>query len=118
MARMSIRIDLGPERRLGPGKVLLLERIAEHGSISAAGRSLKMSYKRAWDLVAELNATFASPLVEAQLGGRHGGGARLTELGKTLVAHYRAIEREAEAASRAHLDALDAALLHVPEQPS
>jgi molybdate transport system regulatory protein len=107
---MSIRIDLDPEHRLGPGKVLLLERIGEHGSISAAGRSLKMSYKRAWDLVAELNATFASPLVAAKLGGRHGGGATLTELGADLVSRYRAIEREADAAVRGHLHALDAAL--------
>ena len=112
MARLSIRIDLDPEHRLGPGKVLLLERIGEHGSISAAGRSLKMSYKRAWDLVAELNATFASPLVEAKLGGRQGGGAHLTEFGAKLVSHYRAIEREADIAAREHLDVLGSALRH------
>ena len=109
MARMSIRIDLGETGRLGPGKIALLERIVEHGSISAAGRSLAMSYKRAWDLVADLNASFESPLVVARMGGRAGGGACLTELGTALVAHYRAIEREAEAAVRPHLDAVQAA---------
>lgn len=108
MARMSIRIDLDQNGRLGPGKILLLERIAEHGSISAAGRSLKMSYKRAWDLVAELNGSFVSPLVRAKMGGRHGGGAQLTDLGEELVSHYRAIEREAEAAVRLHLEAVQA----------
>ena len=69
-----------------------------------------MSYKRAWDLVAEMNASFRSPLVSAQMGGRHGGGARLTELGQELVSHYRAIEQEAEAAVRTHLDAVQAAV--------
>lgn len=109
MARMSIRIDLDREGRLGPGKVLLLERIAEHGSISAAGRSMRMSYRRAWELVADINAAFSAPLVAAQSGGRQGGGATLTPLGATLVAEYRAIEREAAAAVAPRLRALEQA---------
>ncbi len=109
MASMSIRIDLDQDRRLGPGKVLLLERIAEHGSIAAAGRSMTMSYRRAWELVAALNQSFAEPLVAAQMGGRQGGGASLTPLGEKLVAHYRAIEREAAVAVEPHLRALQAA---------
>lgn len=107
MARMSIRIDLDRDGRLGPGKVALLERIAEGGSISAAGRAMDMSYRRAWQLVAELNASFAAPLVTAQMGGRQGGGATLTDLGTRLVAEYRAIEREAEAAVAPRLKALE-----------
>ena len=78
MAKLSIRIDLDPGGRLGPGKVALLEQIEAQGSISAAGRAMGMSYKRAWDLVAALNAAFRTPLVQAQMGGRHGGGAALT----------------------------------------
>ena len=109
MARMSIRIDLDHDGRLGPGKVTLLERIAETGSISAAGRAMAMSYPRAWRLVADLNASFAEPLVAAQMGGRQGGGATLTPLGLRLVAEYRAIEREAEAAVAPRLRALEAA---------
>jgi molybdate transport system regulatory protein len=97
MARLSIRIDLDDDGRLGPGKVLLLERIAEHGSIAAAGRSMRMSYRRAWELVADINASFGRPLVAVQMGGRRGGGASLTSLGQALVGHYRAIEREAAA---------------------
>lgn len=109
MARLSIRIDLEGDGRLGPGKVLLLERIAECGSIAAAGRSMAMSYRRAWELVAEINGAFREPLVSARMGGRHGGGAGLTPLGARLVAEYRAIEREAAAAVAERLAALQAA---------
>src|SRR5260370_20405015 len=73
MPRLSIRIDFDQEGRLGPGKVALLERIASEGSISAAGRSMNMSYKRAWELVAEINQSFTEPLVSAQTGGKTGG---------------------------------------------
>lgn len=109
MARMSIRIDLEADGRLGPGKVMLLERIAEQGSISGAARAAGMSYKRAWDLVAEMNASFAGPVIDARMGGTRGGGACLTELGQDLVRHYRAIEQEAQRAVRPHLEALQAA---------
>ncbi len=112
MPRLSIRIDFDspgdPGGRLGPGKVLLLERIAREGSIAAAGRSMNMSYKRAWDLVAEINASFTEPLVAAQTGGKAGGGAALTPRGEELVRHYRAIERKALAATAPHLKALQA----------
>ncbi|MDO9426426.1 MAG: winged helix-turn-helix domain-containing protein [Methylobacterium sp.] len=96
MARLSIRIDLGPDHRVGPGKVHLLEMIAEHGSISAAGRALGMSYRRAWMLVEAMNKGFGRPVVDAQIGGKSGGGARLSPFGADVVAHYRAIERAAE----------------------
>ena len=99
MARLSIRIDLGPDHRIGPGKVRLLEAIAEHGSISAAGRALGMSYRRAWMLVEAMNRGFGRPVVEAQAGGRAGGGARLSALGAEIVARYRAIEDAAAAAA-------------------
>jgi molybdate transport system regulatory protein len=106
MPQLSIRIDFDDEGRLGPGKVALLERIAQEGSISAAGRSMNMSYKRAWELVADINRNFEEPLVTAQTGGRTGGGASLTERGKELIRHYRAIERKALAATARHLEAL------------
>ena len=116
MARMSIRIDLDRDRRVGPGKVLLLERIAECGSISAAGRSLNMSYRRAWLLVADLNTSFDQPLVEAQMGGRQGGGATLTELGREMIRRYRTIEHEAQAAVEPHLAAVQAAASKRPAE--
>ena len=99
MARLSIRIDLGPDWRIGPGKVQLLEAIAEHGSISAAGRALGMSYRRAWLLVEDMNKGFGRPVIEAQIGGKAGGGARLSPFGTDVIAHYRAIERAAEKAA-------------------
>jgi molybdate transport system regulatory protein len=108
MPQLSIRIDFDDEGRLGPGKVTLLERIAQEGSISAAGRSMKMSYKRAWELVSDINQSFEEPLVTAQTGGRAGGGAVLTERGQELIRHYRAIERKALSATAAHLKALQA----------
>lgn len=102
-ATMSIRIDLGAGVRLGPGKVRLLESIAEHGSISAAGRALAMSYRRAWLLSDELNRSFVEPVVAAQPGGRSGGGATLTPFGRRLVACYREIERDAATAAAERL---------------
>lgn len=108
MAHLSIRIDFDEEGRLGPGKVALLERIAQEGSISAAGRSMNMSYKRAWELVAEINRSFTEPLVAAKTGGKSGGGAALTARGEELIRHYRAIERKALTATATHLKALQA----------
>ena len=108
MPRLSIRIDFDDEGRLGPGKVTLPERIAREGSISAAGRSMNMSYKRAWELVADINDSFAEPLVAAQTGGKAGGGAQLTKRGQELIRHYRAIERKALSATARHLKALQA----------
>jgi molybdate transport system regulatory protein len=100
---LSIRIDLDTERRIGPGKITLLEAIHSFGSISAAGRAIGMSYKRAWDLVEEINRICGRPAVEGQKGGRHGGGARLTPFGLDLVAHYRMIAQSAEGTVRDEL---------------
>lgn len=110
MVSLSIRIDLNPDARLGPGKIRLLELIAEHGSISAAGRALDMSYRRAWLLVDELNRTFRLPVVAAQPGGRSGGGATLTVFGTEIVACYRDIERDAAEAAAARLSILGEAV--------
>jgi molybdate transport system regulatory protein len=103
---LSVRIDLDPEGRIGRGKIQLLENIQAHGSISAAGRAMDMSYKRAWDLVDEINRICKRAAVERQTGGRNGGGASLTPFGASLVARYRRIERAAEVAVRKDLQAL------------
>ena len=117
MASLSLRIDLDPGGRIGPGKIELLERIAELGSISAAGRAMAMSYRRAWELVEEINAIFGQPLVERQAGGHRGGGARLTALGLALVTRFRAVERAAAEAAAEHLAALQGAVER-PSQPA
>lgn len=106
MPSLSLRINLDPEGRIGPGKIDLLEQIATFGSISAAARAMEMSYKRAWDLVEEMNRLFGKPLVAAQTGGKHGGGAQLTSLGLSVVSRFRAIERAAAAAAQQQLAAL------------
>ena len=81
MPTLSVRIDLDTGARIGPGKIALLKAVGETGSISAAGRTLDMSYRRAWKLIEELNASFKEPLVTSQTGGKSGGGAQLTTLG-------------------------------------
>jgi molybdate transport system regulatory protein len=107
MARVSLRLGFSGEQALGPGKVRLLELIAETGSISAAGRAMEMSYRRAWMLVDELNRMFREPLVEARPGGTNGGGASLTEAGDDVVRRYRAIESTVTANANAHIAALE-----------
>lgn len=106
MASLTIRINLDPEGRIGPGKIELLEAIAREGSISAAGRAMEMSYRRAWDLVDETSKICGRAVVDSQAGGRHGGGAKLTGFGEELVARYRAIEKAAAKAARAELLAI------------
>ncbi len=103
---LSVRIDLDTEGRIGPGKIQLLENIHACGSISAAGRAMDMSYKRAWDLVDEINRICRQAAVERQTGGKNGGGAVLTPFGISLVARYRKIERDAASAVRKDLQAL------------
>ena len=106
LPQLSLRIDLDGEDRIGPGKIELLEQIREQGSISGAGRAMDMSYKRAWDLVDEINRICGHPAVEPQAGGKNGGGAMLTPFGEKLVARYRKIERDAARAVHKDLAAL------------
>lgn len=101
---------LGTDVALGPGKADLLEAIAETGSIAAAGRRMRMSYKRAWMLTEAMNQMFAKPLVDAAKGGAHGGGAALTPLGQRMLEAYRRLESHATAAGAAELTAIRRAL--------
>ncbi|MBI1220890.1 MAG: LysR family transcriptional regulator [Rhodobacteraceae bacterium] len=104
--RLRLRVVFGDGAMIGPGKADLLERIRETGSISAAGRAMAMSYKRAWSLVEEMNAAFREPLVASTRGGPQGGGAQLTAAGAAVVAHYRAIEARAAEAGAEHIAAI------------
>jgi len=104
--RLSIRLDLESGARIGPGKIAVLEEIARAGSISAAGRALKMSYRRTWELVEDLNKSLGTPVVETAAGGSGGGGTVLTKAGMTIVNSYRAIEMDTALAARKHLLAL------------
>jgi molybdate transport system regulatory protein len=104
-----LRLDLACGARIGPGKVALLEAIERTGSISAAGRELRMSYRRAWELVEDLNRHLGAPVVAAVAGGVRGGGARLTAVGTAIVKQYRALEAETAVAARIRLTALQQA---------
>lgn len=94
--RPRVRILIGSATALGPGKVDLLEAIARTGSISAAARSMDMSYRRAWLLVDTVNRCFKEDLVATSTGGRGGGGAVVTPLGEEVLQRYRVMEQKAE----------------------
>lgn len=110
MTNLIVRIDLGGHGKLGPGKLMLLQKIDELGSISAAGRAMKMSYRQAWDLIHQLNKAFKEPVVRSQAGGEMGGGARLTEFGKLLLLHCNAMVTNTQRVAQPHLDFIDAVL--------
>lgn len=103
-----LRIDFPPGERLGHGKIELMERIVETGSISAAGRAMDMSYRRAWLLVDALNHMFRQPVIESQRGGKQGGGAALTAFGTEVLERYRGMEKRMNEALRADIDWLEA----------
>lgn len=110
MAKLTLRVDLGQGRAIGHGKIELLEAVRDHGSISAAGRSMGMSYRRAWLLIDALNKHFKEPLVNTKHGGTAGGGAELTWLGHQTVSHYRTIEKKAHTAVAKELSSLETAV--------
>ena len=100
---IRFRVDFGPDCAIGPGKIALLEAIGRTGSLSAAARSLKMSYRRGWLLLDSLNTSFRQPVAALSKGGRGGGGASLTPFGQRLVAAYRRLEADVVRRARATL---------------
>ena len=101
---VRLRVDLGSDCSIGPGKIALLEQIERSGSLSKAARILKMSYRRAWLLLEDLNRTLGQPVTTASVGGAGGGGAQITPFGRHLAAAFRDIERAAASAARERLD--------------
>lgn len=106
----KLRVMLGPEIAIGPGKVDLLEAIEATGSISAAAKRLGMSYRRAWLLVDTMNRCFREPVVASAPGGAGGGGAELTAFGRTVIARYRAMLVRVDRALDRELAAFEALL--------
>lgn len=100
------RIRLTETLAIGPGKIDLLRQVAETQSISGAARALGMTYKRAWFLIDSLNQGLGRPVVETATGGKGGGGALLTDLGRQVVERYMALETCLNAAGRKELNAL------------
>ena len=99
-AKFRMRVTLGDVIAVGPGKIALIEAISETGSITAAAKSLDMSYRRAWLLLDELNHALKKPAVDSAKGGQHGGGSVLTDTGRALIELYRRVESTAEQACR------------------
>ena len=93
---VSLRRGLAP--RVGLERVALIEAVDREGSITAAAKTLGLSYKGAWDIVQGLNNLFATPLIEAAPGGRSGGAARVTERGRSVAAAFRRVQAEIDAA--------------------
>jgi len=114
--KIKIQLYCGDEIAMGPGKADLLDAILREGSISAAGRALGMSYRRTWLLVDTMNRCWAEPLVVTNPGNAHGGGARVTPFGETVLAQYRALQENiASAIDCPDRDTLAAAMLAVPK---
>lgn len=112
----KLRIKQDDEIAMGPGKADLLDAIARTGSISAAARDMKMSYRRAWLLVEVMNRNFREPLVRSAAGGHQGGGASVTQAGLQLLAQYRAMEAAALAAAQPHLAGIAGLLAATPPE--
>lgn len=106
---VRVRIHRGEEIALGPGKADLLRALVETGSIRAAAGRLGLSYMRAWTLIRLMNDCFGAPLVVSVRGGKEGGGARVTELGRTLLRCYSALAEAAAQAAWTSWPALSAA---------
>jgi|SRR5450631_1906571 len=99
---VRFRVDFGGRCSIGIGKIELLEGIARSGSLSQAARHMRMSYRRAWLLLADLNAGFDEPVVLTTTGGRGGGGAVLTPFGERLIAGYRQMETAMQSLAGTH----------------
>ncbi len=104
MIHLAVRIEFGAAGAFGSGKAKLLELVAKEGSIRKAAAAMDMSYRQAWLLLQAIEETFGAPAIETMTGGSHGGGARLTELGATLLERYRDVEKRAAAAAAQDLD--------------
>jgi molybdate transport system regulatory protein len=110
--QFRLRVLLGEDIAIGPGKVDLLEAIDATGSITAAAKALGMSYRRAWLLVETMNRCFVTPVASTEAGGASGGGTRLTPTGAEVVRRYRSMEAKAGKAGARDLAALVLLMRH------
>lgn len=114
---VRFRVDFSREEAVGPGKIALLEHIAQSGSLSQAARDLKMSYRRAWLLLESLNLAFVDRVAIMNTGGRGGGGATLTPFGQTLIKTYRAFEKEMQTRAARHFQPIALLARQKPVRP-
>lgn len=108
MTQLSVtfRLDFDAGNAIGPGKIALLEKMRDCGSLSQAARELDMSYRRAWQLLSSLNQAFRAPVVLTTVGGSGGGGATLTKMGEALILAYRSFEKDMNARAPKYFGAL------------
>lgn len=111
---LMLRVLARDHPAMGPGKAQLVALIDSTGSISAAAREMGMSYRRAWQLVDALNASFKEPVVLTAVGGKRGGGTMVTDYGRALVAQFRAMEERASDAIAADVASFNAQLRKPP----
>ncbi|MDV7340563.1 LysR family transcriptional regulator [Terasakiella sp. A23] len=104
--KLRIRIAF-PKGHIGPGKIALLEQIEKVGSISGAAKEMGMTYRRAWHLLETVQSVLSEDVVETSIGGKRGGGARLTPVGKELIALYREAEEGATKGAEPLLKKMD-----------
>jgi molybdate transport system regulatory protein len=104
--RLSIRLEFTGGKRIGPGKIAVLEAIRDTGSISEAARHLGMSYRRAWMLVDQINETLRESAVSTRQGGRRRSWTVLTPTGERVIELYHAIERLTRASARQEFRAI------------
>jgi molybdate transport system regulatory protein len=104
--RIRCWIDIDGVRFFGPGRAELLALIDEEGSIARAAKKMRMSYKKAWDMVDEMNTNGRKPLVISRKGGKKGGGAELTENGRKIVAQYNTLTSKLNAVAEKNRDIL------------
>jgi len=116
--KMQARLMLDDEIAFGPGKADLLLAIQTTGSISAAGKHLGMSYRRAWLLVDAMNRCFQKPLVETATGGTQGGGTRLTPLGVDVLERYQQLQDDIRALGEKHFSDFKPLLRKKPLPPA
>jgi molybdate transport system regulatory protein len=112
---LTLRVMTQDVPAMGPGKAALVAAIVKSGSISAAARAMGMSYRRAWQLVEALNASFTEPVVLTAVGGKRGGGAVVTPFGRRILAQYRVMEGKATAAIATDLKQFSR---HLRKQPA
>jgi len=106
MPTVRFRVDFNRDESIGPGKIALLEAIAQSGSLSQAARDLDMSYRRAWQLLHSANTAFLEKVALTSKGGRGGGGAQLTQFGRELIRSYRAFEEEVQVRAARHFGSI------------
>lgn len=116
--KVQARVMLDEEIAFGPGKADLLDAIQATGSISAAGKQLSMSYRRAWLLVDSMNRCFQQPLVATATGGTHGGGTRLTDAGIEVLNRYRKLQHDIEQLNDKHFSEFQPLLRKKPLPPA